>query len=702
MTRDFKDLCWPVDQADRALSAFALKTGIGVPGLLEGKGDLNTGSNFKNSLTSIADRLQIDVDEIVANYATVPDALRRGSPIMIQFNFGDETRLLFIESYKRGHCYVFTPHHKTTAVSSKDICSRLREPLEVEFRPKFQALLDNAKVAPEKHESVIQTLLAERLSQIPIHGFWLLRIPLGRPFRQQLKFQKLPQNLITIGLLHTLQYAFLIAGWWVIGKGALNGAIDHGWLLAWILLLVSQIPMQLASTWYQGQFSIGFGCLLKKRLLSGALQADPEKSRKLGTGQLLSRVIDSEAIESIVLQGGFLSLLALFELLLAAVVLSFGAGGIWHAGLLILFTLICAWLFHQQFRLRADWTTSRLRITQSLIEKLIGHRTRLAQQAVERWHDGEDAELGAYELTSKTMDLSVTLLKAFMSRAWLVIGILALVPAVYSSAEVTTGIAIGLGGVLLAYRAIDKGLQGVSSLVTAAIAWKNVGSLFKQGLTQVPVNPILADHGSSEGEPLVKCHNVTFNYPGQNHPAIKNCDFTIWKGDRILLQGESGSGKSTLLKLLTAMYTRHSGVLLLNGLDVASIGAKQWRKHIASAPQFHENHVLTESFAFNLLLGDQWPPSQKKFEESIQICEELGLGDLIQRMPGGMMQMVGATGWQLSHGEKSRLFIARSLLQHSEIVVLDESFAALDPVNLKKAVDCVQKRAGTLLVVAHP
>jgi ATP-binding cassette subfamily B protein len=66
------------------------------------------------------------------------------------------------------------------------------------------------------------------------------------------------------------------------------------------------------------------------------------------------------------------------------------------------------------------------------------------------------------------------------------------------------------------------------------------------------------------------------------------------------------------------------------------------------------------------------------------------------------MQMVGETGWQLSHGEKSRLYIARALLQEAELLVLDESFGALDPETLQKAMGCVLARAPTMVVIAHP
>ena len=81
---------------------------------------------------------------------------------------------------------------------------------------------------------------------------------------------------------------------------------------------------------------------------------------------------------------------------------------------------------------------------------------------------------------------------------------------------------------------------------------------------------------------------------------------------------------------------------------------------------------------------------------------ELGLGDLLRRMPSGMMQTVGETGWQLSHGERSRLFLARALLQDAPLTILDESFAALDPESLEACLTCVLRRARTLAVIAHP
>jgi ATP-binding cassette subfamily B protein len=120
------------------------------------------------------------------------------------------------------------------------------------------------------------------------------------------------------------------------------------------------------------------------------------------------------------------------------------------------------------------------------------------------------------------------------------------------------------------------------------------------------------------------------------------------------------------------------------------------------APQFHENHLFSESLAFNLLMGRRWPPTPQDLAEATLLCQELGLGTLLEQMPAGLQQMVGETGWQLSHGERSRVFIARTLLQGAELILLDESFAALDPTNLQHALACVLRRAPTVLVIAHP
>jgi ATP-binding cassette, subfamily B, bacterial len=123
---------------------------------------------------------------------------------------------------------------------------------------------------------------------------------------------------------------------------------------------------------------------------------------------------------------------------------------------------------------------------------------------------------------------------------------------------------------------------------------------------------------------------------------------------------------------------------------------------VVAAPQFHENHVLMASLCFNLLMGRGWPPRPDDLHEAEAVCRALDLGPLLDAMPGGLHQLVGETGWQLSHGERSRIYLARALLQGASVVILDESFAALDPSSLEHCVRCALDRAPSLLVIAHP
>jgi len=184
--------------------------------------------------------------------------------------------------------------------------------------------------------------------------------------------------------------------------------------------------------------------------------------------------------------------------------------------------------------------------------------------------------------------------------------------------------------------------------------------------------------------------------------VLRQCDVAIRRGERTLLEGPSGGGKSTLLSSILGLRAPDSGLLFLDGLDRPSLGDEGWRRRVAAAPQFHESHVFLHTFAFNLLMGRDWPPQPGDFEEAEKVCRELGLGDLLDRMPGGLLQMVGETGWQLSHGERSRLYVARALLQQADLLAFDESFAALDPHNLDRALKTVLERAPTVLVIAHP
>lgn len=570
-------------------------------------------------------------------------------------------------------------------------------------------LLDQAGVPPRRRARARAALLREQLGPARVGGGWLLRPSPGASLRQLSRQARLPGRLLLLLGAHAAQYLLWLLSWWMVGKGALQGRLDLGWLLAWALLLLTLVPFRLLATWSAGRLALGAGGLLKQRLLYGALRLEPEESRHQGVGQLLGRVLEAEAVESLALSGGLLGLVAGIELIVAAGVLGAGAGGGLHVLLLAGWMALAFLLGGRYLRHRGRWTELRLGMTHDLVERMVGHRTRLAQQAPERWHEGEDQALERYLERSGAMDRTAAWLMALVPRGWLLLGLCGLAPAFVSGRGSPAALAVGLGGTLLVYRALEKLAAGLWYLAGAAISWRQVAPLFQAaGRPEVggpPASSLMfvpgAD-GPRDGQALLEAHELSFRYPGRGEPVLGGCNLRVRTGERLLLEGPSGSGKSTLVSLLAGLRAPESGLLLLRGLDRQALGSEGWRRQVAAAPQFHENHVLAETFAFNLLMGRRWPPQPEDLEEAELLCRELGLGELLARMPAGLLQRVGETGWQLSHGERSRLYLARALLQGAELVVLDESFAALDPQTLRQALGCVLRRARTLLVIAHP
>jgi ATP-binding cassette subfamily B protein len=397
-------------------------------------------------------------------------------------------------------------------------------------------------------------------------------------------------------------------------------------------------------------------------------------------------------------------IVAVMELMFAAWILTTGAGGYWHLlALVIWLATLSGFCWRYRHRLRA-WSTARLNMTHELTEHMVGHRTRLAQEWPNRRDEAEDRTVKDYLDLSRELDSALAPITAGAAGGWVIVALLGLAPVFITGTASPAETAISLGGIILANRAFTGISRGIASLSQAGVAWTLVSDLFRFAGGKVEQTPFLPpDQASTEVQrrKLIEASEVVFRYRPEGEAILRGVDLTIYQGERILLEGASGGGKSTLAALLTGLRRPESGLLLLNGLDRPTLGAS-WHQLATAAPQFHENHILTGSLAYNLLMGRAWPASIEDLTMAREFCVELGLGPLLDRMPAGLMQQVGETGWQLSHGECSRVFLARALLQDARLTILDESFAALDPETLKACLRCAARSARTLIVIAHP
>ncbi|MGH9463620.1 MAG: ATP-binding cassette domain-containing protein [Vicinamibacteria bacterium] len=702
-----EDLSWPSSRIAEAIAILARQLGR-TPASHDVSELSHTGKDVEidRAIASTAKWLGLEAEPVEAPYADLTALLSRSGPSLLQIAGDGPPKFMVLARGARKSVELVGPDFERHRVPLEELENVVVSGQEVSARESVDQFLDQAGVEPARRPKARSVLLRERLAERVIGACWLLRLPPCAGTWEQARAARLPRYLTGFCAAHTLAGLVGLASWWVIGRGALNGHIDTGWLLAWALLLATLIPFRLLALWYQGLFSVAAGSLLKGRLLEGALRLHPDEIRLQGAGHHMGRVIESEAVETLALRGGFLALMSVIDIFLAALVLSAGAGGGLLLIILLTWVMVAVHLGRRFFLQRQRWTRDRLRLSQDLVEKMIGHRTRLAQQSPSRWYDGEDRALTGYLTGSQDVDRA-TVKVAILPRVWLVVALLGLAPTFLSGGGTMARVAVSLGGILLAYRAMEALREGFSFLADAAIAWKQIGTLFQAAARPEMLGDPRASarngHQASTalGASLLDATDLVYQHPGRGEPVIRGLSLRIRSGERLVMRSPSGGGKSTLVSLLNGSRTSDSGELLLGGLDRHSIGDEGWTRRIASAPQFNENHVFSETFAFNLLMGRRWPPAGADLDDAEATCRELGLADLLERMPGGLQQMVGETGWQLSHGERSRLFIARALLQGGDLIVLDESFAALDPENLRRSLDCALHRAPTLLVISH-
>jgi ATP-binding cassette subfamily B protein len=705
-------LAWPVARLGEAIAALAQRQGWGLRG-----GEVPVGPEASHSndatgldvwLEAMASWLGLEAALVQTPYADVEAPVRRAGPALIRLPGLEKTGFLALLGCRGRRVRLLGPDLLVHGVTVQAVCQALRYAVEVPLLEETDQVLEAMAMGRRRRARARRAMLGERLGAARLGHCWLLRLPAEASFWQHVRQERLLYCLLQLLIAYTAQYICWMSAWWLLGRGALQGRFDPGWLTAWGLLLLTIMPLRLGSMWAQGRLAIGLGSFLKTRLLAGALRLAPEEVRHQGAGQFLGRVLEAEAVEALALSGGMLGLLAVIELALAAVVLGSGSAGWLHVGLMLVWlgiTLVLSWRYLCH---RKAWTETRLTMTHALVERMVGHRTRLAQEPPKTWHIGEDQDLSAYLASSHRLDYTEACIAALIPRGWLLVGLLGLAPAWVTGHDTATTVAIGVGGILLAYGAYSKLAAGMAYLAGAVIAWQQVSSLFgaatRQQVTTPPayvVSPGLRSDNACD-LPTLEAHGLVFRHRTNGAPVIKGCSLEIRAGDRLLLEGPSGGGKSTLASLLTGLRQPEAGLLFSGGLDMHTLGATGWRQAVVSAPQFHDNYVFSGSLAFNLLMGRHWPPDDQDLAAAEAVCRALDLGPLLDRMPAGLLQVVGETGWQLSHGERSRLYIARALLQNAAVLILDESFAALDPKTLHRVQQCVLAHAPSLIVIAHP
>jgi len=438
---------------------------------------------------------------------------------------------------------------------------------------------------------------------------------------------------------------------------------------------------------------------IRDDLFEHALSLSLRFHDRMPVGKLLTRLTsDVDALAEVFGSGAVGVLSDLVSLLvLASTMLVIE----WRLGLLLLFTqvpvtLVVLWLQRRyrkaNYRVREELSQLNADFQENLqgleVVQMYGRETVNSARFLRTGMHYRSAVNGTIFFDSS--------ISAFLE--WVALAAIALVLAL-GGLMVTNG-AMGLGTLttfILASQRLFDPLRQLAERFTqiqgGLTAVERIGELMEEPLEIAEAKGVLPHVSGGGGEVIFE--NVSFAYRPDD-PILRNLSFRIAPGEHVALVGPTGSGKSTIIRLLCRLYEPQQGRILLDGRDIRTIPMADLRRELGVVLQ--DTFLFSGNVADNLRLN-----ASVSDRELAQVCAELGLNELLAKLPNGLETELRERGGNLSSGERQLLAVARVAIRKPTVLVMDEATAFMDPsteATLQADLDrLLQKR--TAIVIAH-
>lgn len=244
-------------------------------------------------------------------------------------------------------------------------------------------------------------------------------------------------------------------------------------------------------------------------------------------------------------------------------------------------------------------------------------------------------------------------------------------------------------------------LASFEAMVPVASAFQHLGQVIasatrvKQIIDRQPEVVFPETGPAAQPGATLNLHDISFTYPGQPLPVLRNVTLNIAAGEHIALLGRTGCGKSTLLQLLTRAWNADSGEIQLNEQPLNAYDEPTLRAMTVVVSQ--RVHIFSSTLRENLRLA----APQASDEMLKNALRQVGLDKLLENE--GLNAWLGEGGRQLSGGEQRRLGIARALLHQAPLLLLDEPTEGLDAETEQQILALLRQhcRGKTLILVTH-
>ena len=209
----------------------------------------------------------------------------------------------------------------------------------------------------------------------------------------------------------------------------------------------------------------------------------------------------------------------------------------------------------------------------------------------------------------------------------------------------------------------------INMLQRGTASLKRLNNIFKE--EQEIYDKDVVDIDDIDGH--IKFDNLSFNYNESEEPVLTDISFEIKPGQTAAFLGRTGAGKTTIINLLLRLFNVDEGKIFIDGYDINNLPIKLLRDKIGIVPQ--DNFLFSSTIAENIAFFDPENTEREEIEQAAQITK---VYDNIMEFPEQFDTILGERGVTLSGGQKQRISMARAIIKDPQILILDDSFSAVD------------------------
>lgn len=448
--------------------------------------------------------------------------------------------------------------------------------------------------------------------------------------------------------------------------------------------------------------SQGFGTELRNEMMKKINSFSHAELNYFGTDTLITRMTsDINQLQ--------LALAMLIRLVIRAPFLSVGAVVMafyinWEIGLIFLcvlpvFCIILLWMIRKTVPLYKNVQEKLDHMNALVTQNLSG--VRVIRAFARRKTETKRFDKGTDELAR--ISLRVTNISALLTPATTLIMNLGVIALLY------------LGGIRINIGSLQQGeivalVNYMNQMLLALIVVSNLVVIFtRASASAVRVNEVFAMHPSvaetqtkaetsspNDNAELLSFDQTDFRYTAESGLVLKQVTFTIGRQETIGIIGPTGSGKTTLIQLIPRFYDVSAGAVCFEDRDVRNWPLDDLRSSIAIVPQ--TSVLFSGTIRENLCWGKPDATDEACFE-ALEIAQCLSF---VQGLPDGLDTIIAEGGKNFSGGQKQRLTIARALMMPSKLLILDDSFSALDyQTDLALRHALAEKYKGAVLIISQ-